>query len=155
MDRRAAEAAACIAPLRAGAGKPHFPANLALHLTWPAPRLLGSEVALPRRGIPAKGGSAPSTQTQQLWGVGNDAGERRVPQGAVDVRWSCSASPRGTNVRRGHAQARQSCGTTGKREAAVRSPWRLHCGLKDGSVPAAAAKRLRQAASAPLGGHPH
>lgn len=100
------------------------------------------------------GGSAPSTQTQQLRGVGNDAGSSGCPRGL----WTCRGAaqpPPGDKCHAGTRAARQSCSTTGKGEAAVKSPWRLHCGLKDGSVAAAAAKRLRQAASAPLGGHRH
>lgn len=154
MDRRAAEAAACIAPLRAGAGKPHFPENLALHLTWPASRLPGSEVALPWRGIPA-GGALPRAHKPSSSGVLEMTQEScGYPRGL----WTCRGAaqpPPGDKCHAGTRAARQSCSTTGKGEAAVKSPWRLHCGLKDGSVAAAAAKRLRQAASAPLGGHRH
>lgn len=95
MDRRAAEAAACVAPLRAGAGKPHFPENLALHLTWPASRLLGLEVALPWRGIPA-GGALPRAHKPSSSGVLEMTQESSgCPRGLWTCRGAAQPPPRG------------------------------------------------------------
>lgn len=107
-------------------------------------------------GRQAKGSHGSNASTPSNGGTGVlEMTRRRGAETLRDAPGGCEcvaelfSLPRVTNVTRGHAQPPRLCCTSGKREAAVRSPRRLHCGLKDGSVSAAIAKRLRQAAALP------
>lgn len=141
-------------PFASRCGKTPFPGK-----SGPAPHLARFQAAWLGGGTSLEGdpgrGALPRAHKPSSSGV------LEMTQGAAGAPEGCGRAvellntPLGDKCHAGTRAARQSCSTTGKGEAAVKSPWRLHCGLKDGSVAAAAAKRLRQAASAPLGGHRH
>lgn len=82
-------------PFASRCGKTPFPGK-----SGPAPHLarfqaawLGGGTSL--EGDPGRGGSAPSTQTQQLRGVGNDAGSSGCPRGLWTCRGAAQHPPRG------------------------------------------------------------